>query len=214
VSTAKARLTAWTTGIVAALSLAVGLVYLSSPPSAPHSGPAAKEEPSAPADTPTISGEATPVAKSKTAARRLNSPERPALQPPPPSAAANPEDRSPLADKLNARDQSPAQDLAVVFNLFQHYRESFGSFPTGEDNRAFVNALTGANPRKLAFLDRNNPAINARGELTDRWGTPFFFHQLSRDDLEIRSAGPDLEMYTPDDLLHTSPSHREGETQR
>jgi len=205
VSTAKARLTAWTTGIIAAIALATCLVYLSSP--GPDS-PAPSAEPQKPSSTPADAAPApaTPTAKPKVAARNLNGPERSAIQPLPPAPKTDPDDRSPLADKLNARDQAPAQDLAIVFNLFQHYRERFGSFPAGEDNRAFVNALTGNNPRKLAFLDRNNPAINPRGELTDRWGTPFFFHQQSRDEIEIRSAGPDLEMYTADDLRHGSPA--------
>jgi hypothetical protein len=43
--------------------------------------------------------------------------------------------------------------------------------------------------------------INARGELVDYWGTPFFFHQLSGTEMEIRSAGPDRVMWTVDDLV-------------
>ena len=43
--------------------------------------------------------------------------------------------------------------------------------------------------------------INPNGELVDSWGTPFFFHQLSSMDLEIRSAGPDRIMWTTDDLV-------------
>ena len=204
-STAKARLTAWSTGIIAALTLGTCLVYLSSP--GPESSqPPAPAQKAAPVPSNSAPAAATPTTKPKATARQLNSPERSALQPPPVAPTTDPDDRSPLADKLNAQDQAPAKDLAIVYNLFQHYRERFGSFPAGEDNRAFVNALTGANPRKLAFLDRSNPAINARGELTDRWGTPFFFHQQSRDEIEIRSAGPDLEMYTTDDLRHGSPA--------
>ena len=43
--------------------------------------------------------------------------------------------------------------------------------------------------------------INARGELIDNWGTPFFFHQVSGTEMEIRSAGPDMKMWTADDLV-------------
>ena len=43
--------------------------------------------------------------------------------------------------------------------------------------------------------------VNARGELVDNWGTPFFFHSLSRTEMEIRSAGPDHKMWTGDDLV-------------
>jgi hypothetical protein len=43
--------------------------------------------------------------------------------------------------------------------------------------------------------------INEKGELVDAWGTPFFFHQLSGSEMEIRSAGPDKVMWTDDDLV-------------
>ena len=55
----------------------------------------------------------------------------------------------------------------------------------------------------FAFIPPGNPAINARGELCDRWGTPFFFHQLSGSQMEIRSAGPDRKLWTPDDEVLT-----------
>lgn len=132
-------------------------------------------------------------------------PERPALQPlaPAPSLAAI---HSPIADNLNATASTGAQDLAVVYQLLDRYREIYGAFPTGEDNATIVNALTGNNPRRLAFLDRTHPAISARGELIDRWQTPLFFHLESRDAVEIRSAGPDREMYSSDDLRKQSPA--------
>jgi hypothetical protein len=43
--------------------------------------------------------------------------------------------------------------------------------------------------------------LNAEGELVDRWGTPYFFHQLSKTSMEIRSAGPSRQMGTTDDLI-------------
>ncbi len=66
------------------------------------------------------------------------------------------------------------RDLEVVLNLFEHYREQFEGFPAGEDNRSMVNALTGNNPERIAFLPPDHPAINGSGELIDRWGSPFF----------------------------------------
>lgn len=131
-------------------------------------------------------------------------PERPAVRrlDPPHSAPAP---RSPLADDLNAANGDGRKDVAIVFTLFARYRERFGGFPTGEDNAAFVNALTGNNPLRLAFIDRTHPAINARGELVDRWGKVFVFHLVSRDRIDVRSAGPDGELYTTDDLVKASP---------
>jgi hypothetical protein len=147
------------------------------------------------------------TAKSATPRPQVD-PERPALRPLP---ASNDTPRSPLADKLNAPDGGGTRDVAIVLNLFTHYRERFGGVPTGEDNAAFVNALAGNNPQRLAFIDRGHPAINARGELLDRWGTPFVFHLESRDHIEVRSAGPDRELYTLDDLVSGSPNRATAE---
>jgi hypothetical protein len=123
------------------------------------------------------------------------------------SVASPPEEgRSPLADELYAANRSGMEDLAVVLNLFTHYRSRFQGYPVGEDNATFVNALSGNNPGRLAFIRRDHPAIDAQGQLLDRWGEPFFFHLVERDSLEIRSAGPDRELYTQDDLLTASPT--------
>jgi hypothetical protein len=130
----------------------------------------------------------------------------------PPIAAVTPialapgEERSPLADSLHAPDRSAGQDLEVVLRLFDFYLERFGALPAAETNAQFVNALTGNNPRRIALIERSHPAINPAGELTDRWGTPFFFHLIAHDQIEIRSAGPDKEMWNADDLLTQSAS--------
>ena len=149
----------------------------------------------------------TPARSSVVAPKPLVDPTRAAVSPLP--VPRGPEEgRSPLADELHAQDRSGTDDLAVVLNLFTHYRTRFQSYPVGEDNATFVNALTGNNPGRLAFISRDHPAIDAQGRLLDRWGEPFFFHLLGRDELEIRSAGPDRELYTADDLLIASPAVR------
>lgn len=156
------------------------------------------------ATTPTEPAPIETAPTSNTTPRPQVDPERSAVRRlDPPKTATIP--RSPLADKLHASDADGAQDIAIVFTLFSRYRERYGGFPTGEDNQAFVNALTGNNPQRLAFIDRNHPAINLDGKLVDRWGAPFFFHLESRDSLQIRSAGPDRELYTADDLVKGSP---------
>ena len=54
-----------------------------------------------------------------------------------------------------------------------------------------------------AFIELTQLATEeqVRGELIDRWGTPFFFHQLSREFMQVRSAGPDRRHFTADDVL-------------
>lgn len=169
--------------------------------------PAPLLQPTPQVDTPAAPTEAIPIEATTTSTTTPHpqvEPERPAVRRlDPPKTATIP--RSPLADKLHAADADGTQDIAIVFTLFSRYRERYGGFPTGEDNRAFVNALTGNNPQRLAFIDRNHPAINLDGVLVDRWGAPFFFHLESRDSLQIRSAGPDRELYTADDLVKGSP---------
>ena len=70
------------------------------------------------------------------------------------------------------------------------------------DNAEITNALNGGNPAKVIFVQTEDGLRqNARGELIDSWGTPFFFHQLARTQMEVRSAGPDRRMWTADDLV-------------
>jgi hypothetical protein len=116
--------------------------------------------------------------------------------------AGPPEERSPLADRLNAPDSDVHHDLLIVQDILIAWRTNFphGGNPVGE-NDEITAALTGKNPLKLALIPKDNPAINDRGELCDRWGTPFHFHQISGTQMELRSAGPDRKFGTADDTV-------------
>jgi len=82
-----------------------------------------------------------------------------------------------------------------------NYGSTFSGNPVGT-NPEIAAALNGENPKQIKFIDSENGLrINGNGELVDSWGTPFFFHQLSATDMEVRSAGPDKIMWTPDDLV-------------
>jgi hypothetical protein len=67
-------------------------------------------------------------------------------------------------------------------------------------NEEIAAALRGKNRAQLRFLPDDSPVFNPSGQIIDRWGSPLFFHATSRDRLDIRSAGPDREMWTADDL--------------
>ncbi|MBE2215946.1 MAG: hypothetical protein IAE82_18885 [Opitutaceae bacterium] len=110
--------------------------------------------------------------------------------------------RSPLADRLNAPDGTIELDLAIVHKVLTNYLLEFGALPVGA-NREITAQLSGRNTRRHAPLPPDLPAISQGGELLDRWGTPFFFHALSAREMEVRSAGPDRELYTADDALWT-----------
>jgi hypothetical protein len=111
-------------------------------------------------------------------------------------------ERSELADTLNSPDTDIHADLRVLDDVFMAYRTNFHSDPVGT-NAEITAALTGKNPLHLAVVPRDHPAINGQGELCDRWGRPFFFHQLSGTQMEIRSAGPDRKFWTDDDVVLT-----------
>jgi len=82
-----------------------------------------------------------------------------------------------------------------------NYGSTFSGNPVG-NNSEIAAALNGENPKQIKFIDpEKGLRINGNGELVDSWGTPFFFHQLSATDTEVRSAGPDKIMWTADDLV-------------
>lgn len=108
-----------------------------------------------------------------------------------------------LADELNSPKTDIHADLRLLNDIFDAYRSAtHGLNPVGENNEVTA-ALCGKNRLGFAFIPKSCPAINARGELCDRWGTPFFFHALSGTQMEIRSAGPDRKMWTADDQVLT-----------
>lgn len=108
----------------------------------------------------------------------------------------------PLAAELNAPNSTIARDLDVIRQILEGWRTNFphDGNPVGE-NSEITAALLGDNRLGLALVPKNHPAVNARGELCDRWGTPFRFHALSGTRMEIRSAGPDRKFGTDDDAL-------------
>ncbi|MGA2018872.1 MAG: hypothetical protein ABSH26_18180 [Opitutaceae bacterium] len=121
----------------------------------------------------------------------------------PAGAAAGANGRSELADGLNSPAGNVQADLRIVDQVFVAYRSALHSGnPTGE-NAEITAALAGRNRLGFAFIPPDNPAINAKGELCDRWGTPYFFHQLSGERMEVRSAGPDRRLWTEDDAVFT-----------
>ena len=105
-----------------------------------------------------------------------------------------------VADELNAPGGTLRRDLEILHEVFATWQTNFPRTgnPVGE-NAEITAALAGDNPVRFAFIPRGHRAINARGELVDRWGTPFRFHQLSGTQMEIRSAGPDKRFGTADD---------------
>lgn len=107
-----------------------------------------------------------------------------------------------VGEGLNAIGGTVQRDLSIVSDLLDAWQTNF----PGQGNPVGLNteitaALTGRNALRLEFVPADHPAINATGELCDRWGSPLVFHQISGTHMEIRSAGPDRRPYTDDDVI-------------
>jgi hypothetical protein len=95
----------------------------------------------------------------------------------------------------------PETAIENMSRAIRQYGEMFGGNPVGT-NPEFARQLGGDNPKHINFISVDSGMrLNGDGELVDPWGTPYFFHQISGDDTEVRSAGPDKVMYTSDDIV-------------
>ncbi|MEP4077961.1 hypothetical protein [Haloferula sp.] len=94
----------------------------------------------------------------------------------------------------------PRVDLELVTQLLDDYRLVYKENPVGTDNAEIVAQLLGKNSKKIFFIDPALSAINANGELLDRWGSPYVFHPLRSDLMDVRSIGPDRTLWTDDDM--------------
>jgi hypothetical protein len=96
---------------------------------------------------------------------------------------------------------SPLTILDNARVAIHSYNGRFGENPVG-DNAEITAALMGNNPKQVNFVTpESGLRVNEKGEMIDAWGTPFFFHQLSGQITEIRSAGEDKIMWTLDDQV-------------
>ena len=84
--------------------------------------------------------------------------------------------------------------------VIHNYRTAFGQNPVGT-NPEITDALSGKNSKSINFVAESGLRVNGNGEMLDGYGTPFFFHQISGQEMEIRSAGPDRVMWTFDDTV-------------
>jgi len=107
-----------------------------------------------------------------------------------------------LTERLNRKDpQAEVKgDLDNVSLMFRDYRTRLGENPVGS-NAEIMKAVMGGNPVNARVGPPVGQNLNDQGELLDRWGSPYFFHQLSKKSMEIRSAGPDQRLWTSDDIV-------------
>ena len=105
------------------------------------------------------------------------------------------------AAPLEVTDVPPDIAIENMSRAVHQYGQMFGGNPVGT-NPEFTKQLSGDNPKHINFIsEAAGMRVNDDGELVDPWGTPYFFHQISGSDTEVRSAGPDKIMYTADDIV-------------
>jgi hypothetical protein len=112
-------------------------------------------------------------------------------------------DRAGEGAPASVRPHPQKEALAEMDNvqfMFRDFRTRLGENPTGT-NAEIMSSVMGRNFVQGRFGPPQGQQINDQGELLDRWGTPYFFHQLSKNEMEIRSAGPDHTLWTVDDLV-------------
>ena len=100
----------------------------------------------------------------------------------------------------------PEHDLTLMSHLMENSlllakSAANRSLSANED---WADFLRGKNAAHERFLPDEHPALNAKGQLIDRWGTLLFFHALGGSRFEIRSAGPDRKLWTADDIHRNS----------
>lgn len=108
-----------------------------------------------------------------------------------------------LLTDFGALDTAPIEDVRKLHNVVSGYYsvvKDVTRHPIG-GNADLAACLLGENINREAFIRRDHPVLNDAQLLVDRWGTPFSIHPEAAREITIRSAGPDTEMFTEDDLI-------------
>jgi hypothetical protein len=92
------------------------------------------------------------------------------------------------------------KDMDDVQFMLRDFRTRLGGNPVGT-NAEIMKKVMGRNQAQARLGPPEGQKLNEQGELIDRWGDPYFFHQLSMNEMEVRSAGPDRTMWTSDDIV-------------
>lgn len=136
------------------------------------------------------------------AQRETRSPEPGAPLSPPSQTAPQNEGVDPMINSLHQEmiqsETPPEREIEILQELIAlNQRAQPGS--TLGDNGDITLALVG-NSAQGAWLPRQSPRIRD-GQLLDRWGTPYWFHPNAANQIEIRSAGPDKNLFSSDDII-------------
>jgi hypothetical protein len=96
-------------------------------------------------------------------------------------------------------DEETVNAIDQIQLMLRDFRTIGGDNPVGT-NAEIMKSIMGGNPKQATLGPPEGQSLNGEGELIDRWGTPYFFHQISGKEMQVRSAGPDRKMWTDDDI--------------
>ena len=182
------RVGAWVTGVVVAL-IAVGL-WTALREKHPTTAVEASSDVAALTSRSETSAVTKPAPRNSSAASAVSAIGASISQP---SASHSPPPFAPP-------DEAAMIEADKVGLMIRDYRTLAKENPVGT-NAEIMAAVMGGNAKQATLGPPEGMSLNESGELIDRWGTPYFFHQLARDEMEIRSAGADKVMWTDDDAV-------------
>lgn len=118
-----------------------------------------------------------------------------------PAREATPEIPANSWERLLVADGTPVEDRASLEDIVINYLQSAppSTRPPLGTNEEITRALMDRDALGESAIPASHPAI-VSGQLVDRWGSPWFFHQMSADLIEVSSAGPDRKLFTADDV--------------
>ncbi|MES2507286.1 MAG: hypothetical protein V4599_11305 [Verrucomicrobiota bacterium] len=126
------------------------------------------------------------------------------VAPLPPAAPTSPQNEeldpviASMHQEMTQPETPPERELEIIQELISLHQRGLGNGTFG-DNGDVTRSLIGESG-KGAWLPRQSPRIRD-GLLLDRWGSPYWFHPNSGNQIEIRSAGPDKDLFSPDDII-------------
>lgn len=184
--------------VILAVLATVVLLMRPRPTDAPTAAPSASQPPpaAAPSEEPTPTPEATTSAPITPGSLPPGVP----MPQPPPSAPGDRFARPAIPKGADPEVEIARNDLENVGLMLRDFRTVQGENPTGT-NAEIMKAVMGGNKKGAQLGPPTGMALNGDGELVDQWGTAVFFHQLSGNEMEVRSAGPDRKLYTSDDIV-------------
>ncbi|MEM9081489.1 MAG: hypothetical protein AAGC74_12445 [Verrucomicrobiota bacterium] len=144
----------------------------------------------------------------KTPLTSTDPPPPPPVESTPPPPEDLPPPKPPLANRLLENYASAGatfqEDTILLHNVLRNVfllvkKRDPRHYATNPD---LVEFLIGNNNNRETYLTPPHPILNRDNLLIDRFGTPLHFHPISKDLLQIRSAGPDTILFTEDDFTY------------